>query len=190
MRSPAAPSRCRTKARSCWPCCWTPSVARWWWIFARARAARRWPLAPPCAAPAACMRLMCRPTGSMRSNQGWRAAACRTCTRRPLPTSATSASSAWRARWIACWWMHLARAWARCAATPTSNGASRPKACRNWWPNKPPSWTAQRACSSRVGDWCMPPAASCPRKTRPLPRRSVPRTRISRCLMPVNCSSS
>jgi hypothetical protein len=61
----------------------------------------------------------------------------------PLPTSATSASSAWPARSTACWWMRLARAWARCAATPTSNGASRQGACRNWWPSKPPSWTAR-----------------------------------------------
>jgi 16S rRNA (cytosine967-C5)-methyltransferase len=27
-----------------------------------------------------------------------------------------------------------------------------------------------RACSSRAGGWCMPPAACCRRKTRPLPR--------------------
>jgi hypothetical protein len=72
-----------------------------------------------CATRGGCMHLTLRPTGWTRSNPGWRAAACPTCTRPPLPMSATTASSAWPARSTACWWTPRARAWARCAATRT-----------------------------------------------------------------------
>jgi 16S rRNA (cytosine967-C5)-methyltransferase len=60
-----------------------------------------------------------RRTGSMRSSRGWRAASSRMFTRRPLRTSATTASSAWPARSTGCWSTLRARAWERCAAIPT-----------------------------------------------------------------------
>jgi 16S rRNA (cytosine967-C5)-methyltransferase len=41
-----APSRSRTRVRSCSPCCSKPSAARWWWTSAPAPAARRSPSAP------------------------------------------------------------------------------------------------------------------------------------------------
>ena len=41
-----------------------------------------------------------------------------------VPMSAMTASSGWPARSIGCWSMPLARAWAPCAATPTSSGAN------------------------------------------------------------------
>ncbi len=48
-----------------------------------------------------------------------------------------------------------------------------PRPSRNWWPSRPPSCRAPRACSSRADAWCTPPAASCPRKTRVSRKPSV-----------------
>lgn len=119
MHSRVAPSRFRTKARSCWHCCWMPSAARWWWIFALARGARPWPSARACATPAGCTRLTRRATAWTHSNPAWRAAGCPTCIRPPLRTSGTTASNGWRARLTACWWTRPVQGWVRCAATPT-----------------------------------------------------------------------
>ena len=53
------------EARSCWPCCSMPSVAKWWSIFVLARAEKPWRLGRKCATPGVCTPLMCRPTASM-----------------------------------------------------------------------------------------------------------------------------
>lgn len=47
---------------------------KWWWTFARARAAKPWHWAQPCATPGACMPLTYRRTGSNSSSHVWRAA--------------------------------------------------------------------------------------------------------------------
>ena len=87
--------------------------------FCAGAGGRRWRWARRCATPVGCMPSTWRATASKRSSRGWRAAGCPTSTRCRLRMSATSASSAWLARSIACWSTRRARAWARCAATPT-----------------------------------------------------------------------
>jgi 16S rRNA C967 or C1407 C5-methylase (RsmB/RsmF family) len=67
--------------------------------------------------PAVCLRRQRPPARRAEAAHG--AQRLSTCTRPRSPTSATTASSAWPARSTGCWSTPRARAWARCAATPT-----------------------------------------------------------------------
>lgn len=88
----------------------------------------------------------------------------------------------------ACWWTRPARGWARCAATPTSNTANRPTPSPACKPNNKTSYTPPQSLCAQAGDWFMPLAASCPKKTKTKPSTSCKPTPILNYWIAVNCS--
>ena len=100
----------------------------------------------------------------------------------------TRASQGWLAKPTACWWTRPARGWARCAATPTSNTANRPTPSPACKPNNKTSYTPPQSLCAQAGDWFMPLAASCPKKTKTKPSTSCKPTPILNYWIAANCS--